>query len=362
MTYNPDQSKISSWRVASTDPTLLHHYSDFSLRVGTVIAKYSSVDSPNFSKKYAEYDVRVDYGDLNGSISPIIYYRLKVQSIFGGEADFSDWTLRVSDKNKKIEGSRVLLLCNNGNQRDAYIIGGLKNLPDDKKEETLEDNHHYTWEFNGIKQNVNNDGEFLLLRRGQTKDDGTVEDDTNSYASLSLTKDGKITVGYSDSADYPYFVLDRENKQATLSTKDKIFLKTENTLEITTSSGVKINPNNPDPQAFVRGTYYRQQESSLNNKMKEKLLDLTTTLATLYASLNVTGASLTAAGASLAVPIVGGPIAAPSVTAAGSSLLAANAQILRAQSILLEMITAVQSFEALGSKYLSDYHIFGETP
>lgn len=355
---NHDGSFSPSFFSQSKQYGSVKNFSDFSLHSGYVVAVYSPQDSNNSSKKYIEYDVACNVTNKNGSTGEVIFYRLTTQSFFGGVADYVDWTPRIFNDDI---GSNVLILCNNGNQRDAFIIGGIKNFKSEK-EKDFDNNHHYTWEFNGIKQNVNNDGEFLLLRRGQTKDDGTVEDDTNSYASLSLTKDGKITVGYSDSADYPYFVLDRENKQATLSTKDKIFLKTENTLEITTSSGVKINPNNPDPQAFVRGTYYRQQESSLNNKMKEKLLDLTTTLATLYASLNVTGASLTAAGASLAVPIVGGPIAAPSVTAAGSSLLAANAQILRAQSILLEMITAVQSFEALGSKYLSDYHIFGETP
>jgi hypothetical protein len=294
-------------------------------------------------------------------LGEIVYPRVIVQSLFGGVADYSEWTLRLDTQDGL--GSNVLLLCGNGNRRNAFIIGGLPNSKS-KKQLTFKDNHRFITEFNGLNQSVNNDGEYKILRRGPTKDDGTVKDSTNSGALIYLNKDGQIQIGYKDSidSDFSSITLNKSSKILSLFSKEKMLFKTEKTAELTTTDGFKINPLNPDQQAFVRGTIYRKNEQRMNNQLAQKLVTAAAALASATTSVTTAGTALTVATPLLLVPVAGAMATSPLVGAASVALLKAAGDLAQVAAQLQAMAISIQSFEAQSNTYISTKHNFGETP
>src|SRR5277367_958965 len=93
---------------------------DTSLRVGRVVKFYDPSDAQNVSKKFIEYDVEVNYANRDGPYIKTVYSHCTVSSLFGSVADYIRWTPRIAnvDQNNQIMyGSRVLVLCINGNSR-----------------------------------------------------------------------------------------------------------------------------------------------------------------------------------------------------------------------------------------------------
>ncbi len=330
-----DGSIIPSWMTSLGTKAV---YEDFALRAGVVIAVYPPSDPKSYSKKTTEYDVKVSYTSGSTSPSQIIYPHVTVQSLFGGVADFTDWTPRVGDTTAKTLGSKVLLLCNNAVQVDAYIVGGLKHPNSIVKDPEYKGNHRHIWEFNGVNQTVNDDGDFTLLHKGKTKDDGSVVDATNGGGLLSMTADGKISIGYLDKigTDFASIQLDKTGKFLSTYSKNSTNIKTDASMVLTTTNGIKINPGNADQQWFLRGTIYRSQQSTLHTQLSTQLTAL--------------GVLLGTAGASLST--FPNPVA---VTGAGAALTSAVA-------LITQMVSSIQSFEAQGTRYLSTHHTFGETP
>lgn len=365
MIYYSDGTKKPSWMVAQDETARHISYSDYSLKHGIVIAAYPPSSSQNRSKKFTEYDVQVTIMDGNTAPTTTTFYRLTIQSIFGGVADYSTWTPRLGEiGDDQTLGSRVLVLCANGHQRESYIIGGLRHPNATEIDPDFEDNHRYVWEFNGVNQSVNNDGDLTILHKGKTKDSGEVEDETNGNAYISLNSKGEIVLGYLDSVDTDYasIRLDKQSKTLNLFSKNKIYAKTEDAVEIETPVGVKINRNGSDQQAFVRGTTYRKEEELLHTKLKAALDSIQTATGQAAGGIGGAGASLSAAGAAMAVPVSGPMTASPLVVAAAQSLTAVSQNLLLIQSMVLEMITGIQAFEAKKAQYLSTHHSFGESP
>lgn len=263
-----------------------------------------------------------------------------------GIADYFKWTPRIAefDETNQIgPGSRVLLACLNGNQREVYIIGGLPHPDDTRKDPVFKDNHRLEWEFNGIYFNINKDGEIALVRRGPTKADGKLvnPDATGNNSSLQFLKTGNIKLGYN---------LEKTLTELKTNT-DKLpyieWLKSDKQINITAPNGVKINKGGADSQALVRGTAYRQQQQAMHNTMQSLL----TTLSSLILNASV---AITGAAGVIATPVVGPALSAPFFIAAGTSLSSAVATITNLQ-------LAIQQFESASSQYLSTKHEFAES-
>ncbi len=276
-------------------------FNDLSLRVGSVAKSYDPSDPLNISQKYMEYDVDVQYADSNGGYSTIRYYRVKIQSLFGGVADTFRWVPRIDTNNIQQQlnaSSRVLLLCANGNNSYAYIIGGLPH-PDNQVKDQPFANRLLLWEYNGINAQIDKDGQFFFLRKGATDVKGNVINSTNTGSTFSFTKDNAFNVNTGQ-------------------------------FNITTT-GVKINSAN---DAFVKGTTYRNAESSMNQSI--------------ISNLSVLQTLLFSAGIGL---ITDTP---PSRKAAGKALQ-------NASDIIGQIASTIQQFENGASNYLSTINFLADS-
>lgn len=171
------------------------------LRVGEVYERFPPGHKRNRNKLCDEYRVYVQHTDSH-VYDPKDYYNCTLLSGFGGLADKSHHALRVNEKKSGIEkGSKVLILCINGDMRNAIIIGGIRDSQElDKGQDGKDDQdrfgkHHYYWIFNGIEVFVNDDGEYTLTYKGKTENDGKRNKDVkeSSVGSIfSMLKDGII--------------------------------------------------------------------------------------------------------------------------------------------------------------------------
>lgn len=335
-----DGSIIPSWMV-NLGAANKEVNNDFALRSGIVVAVYPPSDEKSYSKTTTEYDVRVNYTSGSTSPSQIIYPHVTVQSIFGGVADYSEWTPRIGVATAKTLGSKVLLLCNNALQVDAFIIGGLKHPNSQKTDPEFKGNHRYIWEFNGLKQSVNDSGDWVVFHRGKTNDDGTVASDSDydqfGQAQIEMTSNGKITIGYDKfGTDNASIQLSKPDKSLFFYTKSSTRFKSEAAVIMETTNGLKINPGNGDSQAFLRGTTYRMQQAQLHTQLQTHLGALATLIGTAGASLSTFPAPTAVSGA-------------------GAALTSSVA-------LITQMITSLASFEAQSQRYLSTHHNFAETP
>lgn len=337
-------------------------FSDTSMKVGRVIAVYYPSDSKNVNKTFTEYDVEAVYTE--GSSPPIktVFARCLVSSLFGGIADYIRWTPRKDDSTEgPILGSLVFIVCQNGNQRKAFIVGGIPH-----PESTVKDleEHSFLFDFNGINFKINKDGECILKRRGVTNSKGEVEDTSGSDSFFMFTKTGDITLGYLENlnSDYVSLQLLKADKVLKAFSKNNTEFKTEDKFIVRTSNGIKVNPENVDQQAWIRGTVFRQKQTELHNTLKSLLQSLSGLIQTAATSLTVAGSTTSVAAGLNAIPIVGGALAAAPLGAAGAAHTAAGTALASSVAILTQMAIAIDSFESQTESYLSKYHLFGETP
>lgn len=151
--------------------------SNLRLRFGEVKREILPTDKGSRSKTYLEYDVLVQHYEA-GSATYRLYHNCVLLNINAGLADYSYHSLRTSDKADFHlgNGSRVYLLCVEGNDARAVIIGG----PQQAKDSFLKDQKHFVWEFNGVNFQVNPDGSFTITNKGKTNILGQMDKDADS--------------------------------------------------------------------------------------------------------------------------------------------------------------------------------------
>jgi hypothetical protein len=86
------------------------------------------------------------------------------------------------------KGSKVLLLCLNGENNNAVILGGLRDQADvsgfgDKEAKDL--GHYFHFNFNGVSADIDKDGQFTLVYNGKTEVDGTTKVDSSKVGTFS---------------------------------------------------------------------------------------------------------------------------------------------------------------------------------
>ena len=227
---------------------------NFSLKVGQIEESFCIDTDGNVRKSRTEYDVLVNESLGDNSTSQMMYRRVVSKDLFGGIADFFQFTYR---KNKVDEGrdtpfrngSLVLLLCLNGSAEDAVIIGGLKH-PDNANECTEDEGHNLKFEFNGINFEIDKDGAMTLLFRGPTDADGKVLDgfEESGGTTIKIEKDGSYEVNTGEDANPTKLRLDKTDKTVELIsengqsfiTMEKYTVEAKKDISLTTGAALAI--------------------------------------------------------------------------------------------------------------------------
>lgn len=289
------------------------------LRVGEVYERLPPTHDRNRNGFCDEYTVYVQHTD-KGVYDPKSYYNCTLLSDFGGLADKSHHALRANEKKSGIEkGSKVLVLCINGDMHNGIIIGGIRDAQEtDKDDKDRFGGHYYYWIFNGVEIYINDDGEYTLSYKGKTENDGKRNSNVkeSSVGSVfSMLKDGVIK----------NLAI---NEWRVEVSNGKAIIKPKNGLEIGDAT-----------DKMILGSTYRDAESSLNQ-------DIQTSCANLATKMGTIGGALQIAATTMKVPISGPVAAAPSFDTVGQLLL-------QAVQDFQKIAQSIAKFEAQANKYLS---------
>lgn len=350
------------------------------LRVGRVINSHWPGEAGNPHGTGVVYDVEVDYINRGGTHTRQVYSRARVMSAFGGVADSINYTPRPKESGtNELEtgintGSMVLLLCINGNTRQAIIISGLRHsqLAKDSKE----DGHNLKFKFNGIEFTINKDGELNLGFGGATKSDGSLSDAAKADAGgafLNINREGTIVLATGpdktqsitlDHVDKSVRVWAQTNLslqgldgEVNVGAKTDVNISAPLAVNINGDENVVINSEKGDvviagspPPGFgvilgsgsdmmLKASTYRTQETVMNSQVSTMLM--------------TSGGLITGAGAVLAVasifhliPVAGPIIAAPLI-------MAASVMLTTSGPLLITAGAAIATFEAQSPLYLS---------
>ena len=296
------------------------NFDNTALRLGEVQDIVYPDDPQSRSKKFIEYHVLVQQRS-NKTGNSKLYRGCLLMNPLAGLADQCHFALRTdhSAANSKVglgKGSKVLILCINGETNSAVIIGGMRDQSDPKKDQK---GQLFNFVYNGISFDINDDGEAAITYGGKTKIDGTTDISSSvSGSTIKFLKNGNISIGDKDNKNQ--FLIDHENSEVKIARDNKFELgaATDNMLLAST---------------------YRKAETQMHN-------NIVSTLGTIQGLLTTAGAAITSASGPLAIPVVGGTIAAPILAPAGASLTAAASQI-------AQLISSISTFESQTQTYLS---------
>jgi len=218
---------------------------NMALRVGIVTEILYPENERNLSGKVIEYNVLVTEKNEGYSATFSFYRNCTVNSVFGSSNNSITQTYTPADKNGSSfsGGSIVMLLCINGYNTggSAVIIGGLTG---DKIGETpkADDGQFYDFNFNGINQKINKDGELTITFNSVLDKNGNKANEEASGTSLKFDKDGgfKISDNKEQSLELnrteEYTIWQNGNEIIKIDKKNK-------KIEITSSENVEITAN-----------------------------------------------------------------------------------------------------------------------
>lgn len=184
---------------------LAQRTNSFSLKEGVVTAILYPDNKDNISKREIEYNVAVvEY--VPGAGANLQEYRnCRIADMFGTTNNFVNYTLQPSTdnidsvggrKNKDVfkDGARCTILCLAGVNQAGYaiIIGGVKH--GDGKIYSEKDGQFYDFNFNGIQQLINDDGEWIINFSTPIDQDGKKENEKAAGTQIKIDKDGRITL------------------------------------------------------------------------------------------------------------------------------------------------------------------------
>ncbi len=363
------------------------------LRLGRIIKVHSPSDDANRNKTFYEYDVMVDDGSENKPSTRFVLSHCWMLSQFGGAADFTRWTARElqSDRHDSSKeglgyGSRVLVLCINASSFGGIILGGIQHVLGEKDEK--DKGHHCIWQFNGIRAEVDKNGELHLSYNGKSDEKGatSVAEDVKG-TSFHLLADGGAklhTVGeeqflfvdhashvVSIQADTDFKVLSNgtfsfESKtdsmwnvgaSLAITSQGNALLETHGAMDLkaaelirTTSAGVHLGNATDD---MVKGTTYRMSEATLHQTMFGGMQTLFAGLTTIASALATAAATINVATVLHKIPVVGPILGSIPLQAAGIAIGVAAGGAGAAAGGAQTVATALQSFEAQAASYLS---------
>ena len=189
---------------------------------GNVTLRYGEVkkiNKPSGNIKVTTYDVLVQVYS-NGGASHVLYYNCTLLDHFGSLADSSDFLLRESEEPgyKVGNGSKVVVLCLDGNVQKGIIIGGVRqfrHMPDGVVRQEV---------FNGVKETFGEDGGWSIYCDGPTDRLGNLRDDAEpNGASISIKADGSVET--STPSEKCRIALDHPNGSIALDSSDSVEVK-----------------------------------------------------------------------------------------------------------------------------------------
>lgn len=201
-------------------------FANTKLRSGEVIAIVPPTSERSVSKLWLEYDVLVPQYE-SGTVAHKLYRNCILINSLAGGGDHSSWKLRASTKPYteigKTDGSRVLILCVEGSNNQAIIIGGLRDERCGKDKEEL--GQHYEFEYNGVNFQINDDGSCVLQQKGKTTNLGLPHEDRNegSGTSIEIKADGTYIVKTKD--DNQSLTINNSNNSITINSDKKITIQ-----------------------------------------------------------------------------------------------------------------------------------------
>jgi hypothetical protein len=294
------------------------------LRMGEVQEIVYPNEAKSLSKKFVEYSVYVQHRSRTGTSVGKMYNHCVLVSTFGGVADQFHFMLRAdttpSTKKKGSNGlglgSKVLLLCINGEHSNAVILGGLRDQSEKKSgfgDKEAKDLGHYAYfNFNGVAAYIDNDGQFLLSYNGKTKVDGTTDVDKKSRGTrMAFLKDGSWNINTRDPNDpennqEQFIFLDHANHNTVHQAKDSWTLQVGGPAKVKADSGLKVGD---ATDHMLLGESFRQEQKAMHSQLKNLLQQA--------------AVQLNSAGINMGTPISGAVQAGPQIVAAANLILAA---------------------------------------
>jgi hypothetical protein len=209
--------------------------SNVQLRFGEVKKEILPSNSKSHSKRYREYEVLVEHFE-GGSATHRMYHNCMVLNNLGGLGDRSNCSLRESDK-KDFQlgtGSKVFLLCVEGNDARAVIIGGPQQYTDISK------GAHYEFEFNGVNFQINNDGSWTLQNKGKTDAKGNLDkaaDKDGAGTVVKVEANGNFSVTTKDNKNT--VSINHKSGEIIIDASDNVKINTKNTQIVSDSTEIK---------------------------------------------------------------------------------------------------------------------------
>ncbi len=173
-------------------------FNNVMLRIGEVQEIVYPDDPRSVSKRFTEYRVWVQHRSNETAVSKM-YDHCATLDAFGGLADFFKFTYRSdTSTGRKVGGSpvqgvgsKVAILCVNGENQNAVIVGGFRdsNGPHDDKA----DGHRLHFSFNGVDVAIDKEGALTLGVGGATDATGkTIGDAVGT--TITMSTDGEVVV------------------------------------------------------------------------------------------------------------------------------------------------------------------------
>jgi hypothetical protein len=336
---------------------------NITLRYGEVKVLLYPDNDKNQNGRFIEYYVDVTGKDGFGARTTIRYHTCQLVNIFGSAADLCRYTLRTGnpDQDTVGVGAKVLLLCIDGEQSRAFIIGGVRdsNASRDLPQGVdTNQGHNYFWEFNGAQQTVDKDGQLQFMFRGATTVYGALTKDADPNAegsTILFTKTGGIKS--STPQEDQFVFLDHENKKLSILTddfegqtknaltwtvQDDASFKTSAAFNVTATDNIVLRSagvlTGAATDATMLGTTFRAAQKQLNDAINRAC-------AQASGALNTASAQISAGSSQSTLPS-----AKPFFQAAAQAL----AQVATAMNTIA---SAAASFEGMASTYLSKVNL-----
>lgn len=325
----PDGSVIPSYLGATNVGQIEDDgsFSNFPLRIGEVDEIIYPSDDRSRSKKVVEYLVTVQHFNHDNYTGSGLQYQCTLSNLFGSVPDRFQYTLRAAkdaqkDKTGQGKGAKVLILCVNGAFNDAVIIGGIADQEDgsQEKDKAKDRKHYLEYLFNGVKLEINDDGEFILKYTGKSTIEGKLDDNTDedqTGTQIKISKNGNLTLSTKD--DEQNIVLDHENEKITIKHKE----------------GVHVGE---ATDKVLLGSTFRDKQKQMHQSLQSNL-------DSLASQIQQVGTSLTQAAGK-----VGGGFM---LATAATDFAQAGAQLLAAMNSIRQLKQAISTFEQSSDKYLS---------
>ncbi len=310
---------------------------------GEVINIVYPQDPASVSKLFIEYTVFIDNCNNNTANNEKFYSCVLINDL-AGLADKSKYTLRKASNppwetdEGFSDGSKVLILCVDGESQSGVIIGGLRDLKDtsEKKDTEKDPGHNAYWIFNGVNATVDKDGAFTLTFNGPTKNDGKLNTDKVKEEAtgtvFSIDKDGNASLA--DKEQKNQLLINHKDSKIQNTADKEYDITVSNGKIITDSQGVELGGNNAKDKMLM-GTTFRDSQKQMNQKMSGYFQTMSQLALT-------AGTQLTTASAGLILDAG----AAPGIAAAGAAMLAM-------QSVIANLKASIDAFEAQSERYLS---------